>query len=75
MKVIVNNASSNTEPIKFGVPQGSCAGPVIFTMYIAALNRVVQNTQLNFMVMLTTIELLSEFKLEMHRMRHTFFNS
>ena len=27
----------------FGVPQGSCAGPVIFTLYIAALNRVVQN--------------------------------
>ena len=28
--------------MRFGVPQGSCAGPVIFTLYISALNRVVQ---------------------------------
>ena len=42
MKVIVDNASSNTEQLQFGVPQGSCAGPVIFTMYIAVLNKVVQ---------------------------------
>jgi len=43
MKVKIGNASSDTMPLRCGVPQGSCAGPVIFTMYIAGINRVVQN--------------------------------
>ena len=42
MKVLVEQSASETEPLRFGVPQGSCAGPVIFTLYISALNRVVQ---------------------------------
>jgi hypothetical protein len=42
MKVTINNCCSETESLRYGVPQGSCAGPVIFTMYIAALNKVVQ---------------------------------
>ena len=42
MKVLVDQSVSDTEPLRFGVPQGSCAGPVIFTLYISALNRVVQ---------------------------------
>jgi hypothetical protein len=41
-KVVVNSESSREENVLFGVPQGSCAGPVIFTLYIAALNRVVK---------------------------------
>ena len=36
MKVVTDNSSSKTEHLKFGVPQGSCAGPVIFTMYRSA---------------------------------------
>lgn len=42
MKVLIEQSSSDTEPLRFGVPQGSCAGPVIFTLYISALNKVVQ---------------------------------
>lgn len=42
MKVVIEQSSSDTEPLRFGVPQGSCAGPVIFTFYIAALNKIVQ---------------------------------
>ena len=45
MRVKIDNSSSDTIPLRFGVPQGSCAGPVIFTMYIAALNRVVRKYQ------------------------------
>ena len=40
VKVIIDNSFSDTEHLKFGVPQGSCAGPVIFTMYIAALKNI-----------------------------------
>lgn len=43
MKVKIGDSSSGTVLLTFGVPQSSCAGPVIFTMYIAALNRVVRN--------------------------------
>jgi len=43
MKVIINDKTSEEENLLFGAPQGSCAGPVIFTLYIAVLNRVVQN--------------------------------
>ena len=42
MKVVINNETSREETLKFGVPQGSCAGPVIFTRYIAAFNRFVK---------------------------------
>ena len=42
MRVLIEKSKSDSEPLRFGVPQGSCAGPVIFTLYISALNRVVQ---------------------------------
>ena len=42
MNVIINGKLSEEKPLKYGVPQGSCAGPVVFTLYIAALNLVVQ---------------------------------
>ena len=32
MKVLVEQSASDTELLRFGVPQGSCAGPVIFTL-------------------------------------------
>ena len=32
MKIVIDNSFSDTEHFKFGVPNGSCAGPVILTM-------------------------------------------
>ena len=44
MKVVIDN-SSELE-LRFGVSQGSCAGPVIFTVYIAALKKICQKYNL-----------------------------
>ena len=37
IKVTIGSSSSDSIDLKYGVLQGSCAGPVIFTMYVAAL--------------------------------------
>ena len=46
MKVVIDNSSSKKEHLKFGVPQGSCAGPVIFTLYLAVLKKIAQKYNL-----------------------------
>lgn len=42
IKATLYQNNSLPKLLRYGVPQRSCAGPVIFTMYIAALNKVVQ---------------------------------
>ena len=44
MKVesIVEQSTSKPQPLMFGIPHGYCAGPVICSLYIPTLNRVVQ---------------------------------
>ena len=42
MRVIINDSKSDVGHVQYGVPQGSCVGPVIFTLYTAALSRIVE---------------------------------
>jgi len=42
MKVTIGSSPTDSTDLKYGVPQGFCAGPVIFTMYVAALRKVVR---------------------------------
>ena len=44
MNVVINNKQSDTKTLQYGVPQGSCAGPVVFTLYIAALNTIISSS-------------------------------
>ena len=42
MRVLVKNSTSKSIYVNYGIPQGSCAGPVVFTLYIISLNKVVR---------------------------------
>ena len=44
--VIYDSIASHTCPVTCGVPQGSILGPILFTMYIADLERVVADSGL-----------------------------
>ena len=41
--VSIEGADSSSTPLRFGVPQGSVLGPVLFSMYTTPLARVIEN--------------------------------
>ena len=44
---MVNNSKSIITPLQYGVPQGSCLGPIAFLVYISALTDVVDNQNIS----------------------------
>jgi hypothetical protein len=49
VKVQVNNQISKDRKLPFSVPQGSCAGPVLYNIYTSSLPRVIEDFMVNLL--------------------------
>ena len=46
-RIKIDNAVSKTFSLDYGVPQGSCLGPVMFTQYASSIFEVIENHSKN----------------------------
>ena len=42
-KIKINGTLSNSQSLKFGVPQGSILGPILYTLYVKEIEEIAQN--------------------------------
>ena len=54
-KVAVNGCFSSNKELKFSVPQGSCAGPVLYTAYSSTMAKVVPKMSLYLGMQMTMV--------------------
>jgi hypothetical protein len=47
-QVIINGKTSNEKDLKYGVPQGSVLGPILFSIYMSPLGEIIKKHGLNY---------------------------
>ena len=60
--VIINDKTSSRLPLKFGVPQGSKLGPILFNSYIAPVSEVAQRNEISDQKYADDEQLILSFK-------------
>ncbi|PVD29372.1 hypothetical protein C0Q70_08623 [Pomacea canaliculata] len=58
-RVIVGSASSEAVPLVCGVPQGSVLGPLLFSVYVSQLRRVIERFQMGRQFFANDTQILS----------------
>ena len=46
-KVNINNSYSTSRELPFSVPQGSCTGPVLYSVYASTIQHIITNDQIS----------------------------